>query len=44
MKKYADKKVNLLYPKYKTHNDVLKDTLLKSLVYEKALKELKKLN
>lgn len=39
MKKYADKKANLLYPKYKTLNDVLKDSLLKSFVYEKAMKD-----
>lgn len=39
MKKYADRKANLLYPKHKTLNDVLKVALNKSLIYEKALKE-----
>ena len=39
MKKYADKRANLLYPKQKTLNDVLKNSLKKSLMYEKALKD-----
>lgn len=39
MKKYTDKRDNLHYPKHKTLNDVLKDALQKSLIYEKALKE-----
>lgn len=37
MKKYADRKENLHYQKYETLNDVLKNSLLKSLVYEKAI-------
>lgn len=36
MKQYADRKENLIYQKYETLNDVLKNSLLKSLVYEKA--------
>ena len=39
MKKYADRKANLLYPKHKTLKDVLIVALNKSLIYEKALKE-----
>ena len=38
MKKYADRKENSRYKKYETFNDILKDSLLKSLLYEKALK------
>lgn len=38
MKKYADKRENLHYQRYETLNDILKNSLLKSLVYEKVLK------
>lgn len=44
MKKYADTKENLMYQKYETLNDVLKNSLLKSLLYEKALKEKSKVS
>ena len=39
MKQYADKSENLLYKKYETLNDVLKNNFLKSVLYEKALKD-----
>ena len=39
MKKYADKTANFHYPKNKKLEDFLKNALLKSLAYEKALKE-----
>lgn len=37
MKKYADRKENLHYQKYETLKDVLKNSLLKTFVYEKAI-------
>lgn len=39
MKKYADKKENLIRKKIETLPDILYDNLLKALIYEKALKE-----
>ena len=39
MKKYADRQENLLKQKNQSLKDVLKDRFLKSLVYEKALKD-----
>ena len=39
MKQYADKSENFLYKKYETLNDVLKNNFLKSVLYEKALKD-----
>lgn len=39
MKQYADKKENLVRQKIETLNDILYDNLLKTLVFEKAMKE-----
>lgn len=44
MKQYADKSENLSYKKYETLNDVLKNNFLKSVLYEKALKDALKEN
>lgn len=38
MKKYIDKSENITYKKTESMNLFLKDQLLRSLVYEKALK------
>lgn len=40
MKKYADRTENSVYQKHETLEDVLKTSLLKSLVFEKALESL----
>lgn len=39
MKKYADSKDNLQYPKYENINDLLKARFLKAYTFEKALNE-----
>lgn len=40
MKKYADRTENSIYQKHETLDDLLKTSLLKSLLYEKALEDL----
>lgn len=42
MRKYADKKENLSRKKYETLQDVLKNSLLKAVAYEQALKNTNK--
>lgn len=39
MKKYADRKDNQVRKNYETLNDVLKNLLVKSVIYEKAINE-----